>query len=67
LFLFNSKDYPQLVAAAIVKLINTPKGKRPLRTVIDPVTGSFSEIANQRIKEQFDNFLTAFGMQEMLK
>jgi NAD(P)-dependent dehydrogenase (short-subunit alcohol dehydrogenase family) len=62
-----AKPDPQLVATAIIKLIDTPKGKRPLRTVIDPVTGSFSEIANQQVKEQFDNFLTAFGMQEMLK
>jgi NAD(P)-dependent dehydrogenase (short-subunit alcohol dehydrogenase family) len=62
-----AKPDPQLVATAIVKLIDTPKGKRPLRTVIDPVTGSFSEIANLQVKEQFDDFLTAFGMQEMLK
>jgi len=62
-----TKPDPQLVATAIVKLIDTPKGMRPLRTVIDPVTGRFLETANQQVKEQFDNFLTAFGMQEMLK
>ncbi len=60
------KPNPQLVADAIVALINTPKGGRPLRTVIDPATGSFSEIANKQVKEQYDNFLTAFGMQGML-
>ncbi|MGC4102454.1 SDR family oxidoreductase [Ferruginibacter sp.] len=60
------KPDPQLVADAIVKLIDTPKGKRPLRTVVDPVTGSFSEIANTKVKEQFGHFLTAFGMKEML-
>ena len=60
------KPDPQLVADAIVKLINAPNGKRPLRTVVDPATGNFSEIANKHVKEQFDNFLTAFGMQEML-
>jgi NAD(P)-dependent dehydrogenase (short-subunit alcohol dehydrogenase family) len=60
------KPDPQLVADAIVKLINAPGGKRPLRTVVDPATGNFSEIANKHVKEQFDNFLTAFGMQEML-
>jgi NAD(P)-dependent dehydrogenase (short-subunit alcohol dehydrogenase family) len=60
------KPNPQLVADAIVKLIDTPKGKRPLRTVVDPATGNFSEIANKNVKEQFGNFLTAFGMQEML-
>jgi NAD(P)-dependent dehydrogenase (short-subunit alcohol dehydrogenase family) len=60
------KPNPQLVADAIVELINTPNGKRPLRTVVDPATGNFSEIANKHVKEQYDNFLTAFGMQAML-
>src|ERR1700730_2083978 len=60
------KPNPQLVADAIVKLINTPIGKRPLRTVVDPATGDFMEIANKHVKEQYENFLTAFGMQAML-
>ena len=60
------KPNPQLVADAIVQLIDTPAGKRPLRTVVDPATGSFTEIANGQVKEQYDNFLTAFGMQGML-
>jgi NAD(P)-dependent dehydrogenase (short-subunit alcohol dehydrogenase family) len=60
------KPNPQLVADTIVKLIQTPNGQRPLRTVIDPATGNFSEIANKHVKEQYDNFLTAFGMQAML-
>jgi len=60
------KPNPQLVADAIVKLIDTPAGKRPLWTVVDPATGSFSEIANEQVKEQYENFLTAFGMQAML-
>jgi NAD(P)-dependent dehydrogenase (short-subunit alcohol dehydrogenase family) len=60
------KPNPQLVADAIVGLIDMPGGKRPLRTVVDAATGKFSEIANQHVKEQYDNFLTAFGMQAML-
>jgi hypothetical protein len=60
------KPNPQLVADAIVKLINMPAGKRPLRTVVDPATGNFSEIANEHVKEQYYNFLTTFGMQTML-
>jgi NAD(P)-dependent dehydrogenase (short-subunit alcohol dehydrogenase family) len=60
------KPNPQLVADAIVKLISGPKGQRPLRTVVDPATGNFSEIANKHVKEQYDNFLTAFGMGQML-
>lgn len=61
-----AKPNPQLVADTILKLIDTPKGERPLRTVVDPVTGDFSEIANQHVKEQFDSFLTTFGMAHML-
>jgi NAD(P)-dependent dehydrogenase (short-subunit alcohol dehydrogenase family) len=57
---------PQLVANAIIMLIDTPKGKRPLRTVVDPATGSFSETANNQVKVQYENFLTAFGMQDLL-
>ena len=60
------KPNPQLIADAIVQLIDTPKGKRPLRTVVDPVTGNFSEIANNQVKKQYENFLTAFGMESML-
>jgi NAD(P)-dependent dehydrogenase (short-subunit alcohol dehydrogenase family) len=60
------KPNPQLVADAILKLIMTPRGERPLRTVVDPATGNFSEIANEQVKEQYENFLTAFGMQAML-
>jgi hypothetical protein len=33
---------------------------------VDPATGNFSEIANRHVKEQYENFLTAFGMQAML-
>jgi NAD(P)-dependent dehydrogenase (short-subunit alcohol dehydrogenase family) len=60
------KPNPQLIADAIVQLIDAPKGKRPLRTVVDPATGQFSEIANKQVKEQYDNFLTTFGMESML-
>jgi Short-chain alcohol dehydrogenase of unknown specificity len=60
------KPNPQLVADAIVNLINTPRGQRPLRTVVDPATGGFMEIANKQVKEQYENFLTAFGMEAML-
>jgi len=60
------KPNPQMVADAIIKLMDTPRGKRPLRTVVDPATGSFSEIANKQVKEQYEHFLTAFGMQTLL-
>mgnify|MGYP000541824190 CR=1 FL=1 len=57
---------PQDVADAIVKLIGTPKGMRPLRTVVDPITGQYIETANQAISEQFAKGLTVFGMGELL-
>ncbi|MPT31430.1 MAG: SDR family oxidoreductase [Chryseobacterium sp.] len=57
---------PQDVADAIVKLIDTPKGSRPLRTVVDPITGQFIEAANQAVAEQFAKGLTVFGMGELL-
>jgi NAD(P)-dependent dehydrogenase (short-subunit alcohol dehydrogenase family) len=56
------KPNPQLVADAIVKLINTPSGQRPLRTVVDPVTGTIIETANEQVKEQYGYFLSAYGM-----
>lgn len=60
------KPNPQLVADALLNLINTQKGKRPLRTVVDPATAHFTEAANMQVKEQYEGFLTAFGMGEML-
>jgi NAD(P)-dependent dehydrogenase (short-subunit alcohol dehydrogenase family) len=62
----NLKPDPQWVADAIVKLIHTPRGERPLRTVVDPATGAFTEIANKHVKEQYENFLMANGMEAML-
>ena len=62
----NVKPNPQMVPDAIFKLIDTPKSQRPLRTVVDPLTGQFVEQANDNVKKDFDNFLTAFGMEAML-
>ncbi len=60
------KPDPQMVPNAISQLIAKPKGQRPLRTVVDPATGNFVEDANQQVKVQYDYFLTAFGMQDLL-
>lgn len=62
----SKKPSPQDVADAIVKLIDTEKGTRPLRTVIDPITGQYIEAANQAVAEQFAKGLTVFGMGELL-
>ena len=60
------KPNPQMVPDAILKLIATPKGERPLRTVVDGITGDFVHKANEHVKEEHANFLTAFGMRDML-
>jgi short-subunit dehydrogenase len=60
------KPDPQMVPDAIFKLIETPKGNRPLRTVVDAATGQYVENANGNVKEDYDKFLTAFGMAGML-
>ncbi len=60
------KPNPQMVPDAIFKLIDTPKGQRPLRTVVDGMTGKYVERANANVKEDYDNFITAFGMKDML-
>jgi len=57
---------PQDVADAIVKLIGTEKGKRPLRTVVDPITGKHIAAANVAVAEQFAEGLKIFGMGELL-
>jgi NAD(P)-dependent dehydrogenase (short-subunit alcohol dehydrogenase family) len=57
---------PQDVADAIVNLIGTAKGQRPLRTVVDPITGEYIEAANKAVAEQFEKGLKVFGMGELL-
>lgn len=63
----NVKPNPQDVADAIVKLINLPKGQRPLRTVVDPSTGKFVQAANNAITVEYAKMLEAFGLGELLK
>ncbi|MVM32286.1 SDR family NAD(P)-dependent oxidoreductase [Spirosoma sp. HMF4905] len=60
------KPDPQLVADAIIGLIDTPAGERPLRTVVDPATGQFAVEANDSVQKQYEQFMAAFGMQALL-
>ncbi|WP_289054238.1 SDR family oxidoreductase [Carboxylicivirga marina] len=60
------KPDPQMVPDAVLQLIDTPKGQRPLRTVVDAMTGDFVEKANKQVAEQHAGFLTAFGMKDLL-
>jgi NAD(P)-dependent dehydrogenase (short-subunit alcohol dehydrogenase family) len=61
-----AKPDPQLVADAVLRLISLPRNQRPLRTVVDPYTGTIVESANEQIKEGYKNFVTAFGLQDLL-
>lgn len=60
------KPNPQDVADSVVNLINLPKGKRPLRTVVDPSTGDIVKTANDAVQVEYAKALTAFGMQDLL-
>ena len=60
------KPNPQEIADAVVKLINLPKGQRPLRTVVDPSTGEIIKTANDAVKVEYTKILTAFGMEGLL-
>ena len=60
------KPNPQMVPDAIFSVIDTPKGQRPLRTVADALTADFANKANADVKPQYDNFLNAFGLGELL-
>lgn len=62
-----AKPDPQLVADAVNNLISLPTGQRPLRTVVDPLTGRIVESANQHIKEGYKDFVTAFGLEALLE
>ncbi len=62
----NIKPDPQNVADAVVKLINLPKGQRPLRTVADPSTGEMLEKANEAVKVEYAKVLKAYGIEGLL-
>jgi len=65
--IFESKNpNPQDVADAVVKLINLPKGQRPLRTVVDPSTGEIIKKANDAVSVEYAKVLTAFGIEDLL-
>jgi NAD(P)-dependent dehydrogenase (short-subunit alcohol dehydrogenase family) len=57
---------PQLVADAVAKLVDTPIGSRPLRTVVDPVAGAKSEAINKVVSEVQEGLFGGMGMSAML-
>ncbi len=60
------KPDPQEVADAVVHLIQLPQGKRTLRTVVDPSTGTLVKTANDAVEVEQAKAITAFGMQDLL-
>jgi NAD(P)-dependent dehydrogenase (short-subunit alcohol dehydrogenase family) len=58
---------PQLVADAVVKLIETPKGKRPFRTVVGPGFEQFIDPYNKMLDDIQQNLLNDFGIGNLIQ
>ncbi len=65
----SAKDAPSpiLFAEAILKLIETPVGKRPLRTVVDPLTGQGTETINGVASQVQKGMLDSMGLGAFLE
>jgi len=53
---------PQIVADAVLNLVDTPAGSRPARVVVDPMTGTSTEALNKAHAEIQKIMLGGFGM-----
>ncbi len=63
----NPAQDPQLVADAIVSVIETPAGQRPMRTVVDKMgMGTHIEPYNAQLDAIHQGVFNAFGMGDML-
>ncbi|MEM6965506.1 MAG: SDR family oxidoreductase [Bacteroidota bacterium] len=64
----NPAQNPQDVADAIAKVIGTPAGERPFRTVVDKMgMGAPIEPYNESLRQLTEGVYGAFGMGDMLK
>jgi len=64
----NPAQNPQNVADAIVKLIETPAGERPMRTVVDSMgMGDHVKGYNEQLNQITTGIYNAFGIGDMLK
>jgi NAD(P)-dependent dehydrogenase (short-subunit alcohol dehydrogenase family) len=61
-----SAPSPQLVADAVLKLMETPVGHRPLRTVVDPQSGQGTEAINGVAAQVQAMTFEAMGMKNLL-
>ena len=53
---------PQMVADAVVELVETPKGERPFRTVVDAMFNQMLAPYNQMLDDIQQNLLDNFGI-----
>jgi len=63
----NLPNKPQHVADAISKLINTPQGERPLRTVVDKMMNGSAEILNETAGKVQEGVLGGLGLGDLLQ
>ena len=64
----NPEQKPQMVADAVLNLVNTPAGERPARTVVDKMgMGDHIDPYNRQLDQIHEGILGAFGMGDMLK
>jgi NAD(P)-dependent dehydrogenase (short-subunit alcohol dehydrogenase family) len=62
----NPEQNPQDVADAIVKVIETPAGQRPFRTIIDKMgMGSAIQSYNEQLDKLTSDIYSAFGIAQM--
>jgi NAD(P)-dependent dehydrogenase (short-subunit alcohol dehydrogenase family) len=61
-----SSPKPQQVADAVLKLVNTPAGKRPHRVVVDGYTGAPVDALNATQAAHRPEVVKAYGMGEVL-
>jgi NAD(P)-dependent dehydrogenase (short-subunit alcohol dehydrogenase family) len=67
LFQADDAPSPQAVADAVLGLIETPQGSRPLRTVVDPLKGGEGPSTINRTTEKVQNqLLVSMHMEELL-
>jgi NAD(P)-dependent dehydrogenase (short-subunit alcohol dehydrogenase family) len=59
-------NQPQQVADAIKKLIDTPAGERPLRTVVDLMMQGSTQAINQVAEKVQEGLLGGFGLSDLL-
>jgi hypothetical protein len=60
----HTRDF-QPIANAILKLISTPVGERPLRTVVDTFLGPAVEAMNSLLAQLTSQMLPAMGMPDV--